>query len=365
MAADRDGSEPVGGHVRLFARGGVWQANFQHAGRQRRVSLRTRSKKEARLRAARLDAELAAGTWGRPPPAVPVAEAVAAYLDHLGADGRAPRTLAKYRHVLGRVAALAAARRAATLADVDRRFADAYLRARADAGAAPKTRYTEAVIVRQLVNFALSRDLLAADPLKGWRVKKPKPTPQPCWTRAEVVRILAAAPPAVRPALTVLAEAGLRVGELGWLTWADIDLTGGWLHVRPKDGWRPKSGDARAVPLRPGLAALLGDLPRAGRWVAPMPGSAGHPAADRPWTERRLLAALKRVLAAVGLAGRLHAFRHSFVSHALLAGVPPAVVRHWVGHLSDEVLRLYTHVPDAASQDAMRRMGGGGGRVDN
>src|SRR3954468_15816471 len=99
---------------------------------------------------------------------------------------------------------------------------DAYRRERVQAGAAPKTVYTETVVVRQLVNFALSRDMLAADPLKGLKLKKPKPTRQPCWTLDEVTAILAAAPAEVRPALTLLAVTGMRFGELSWLTWDDV-----------------------------------------------------------------------------------------------------------------------------------------------
>jgi hypothetical protein len=46
--------------------------------------------------------------------------------------------------------------------------------------------------VRQLINFALSRGLISAHPLRGLRINEPKPTPQPCWTSAEVGRILSA-----------------------------------------------------------------------------------------------------------------------------------------------------------------------------
>jgi hypothetical protein len=40
-------SEPVGELVRIYRRDGIWYANFQAARRQHRVSLKTRSKKEA------------------------------------------------------------------------------------------------------------------------------------------------------------------------------------------------------------------------------------------------------------------------------------------------------------------------------
>lgn len=77
---------------------------------------------------------------------------------------------------------------------------------------------------------------------------------------------------------------------------------------------------------------------------------------DRQLTERRLQAALKGVLRSVGLPGKLHTFRHSFISHALLQRVPEATVREWVGHIDPEILRHYTHVHDEASQAAMQRL---------
>jgi integrase len=231
---------------------------------------------------------------------------------------------------------------------------------RAKAGAQPKTVYGETIFLRQLVKFALSRKMVDADPMAGFSLKKPKPTRQPCWTAEEVARILAVAPPDVRPALTVLAETGMRFGELQWLTWEDVELRGneGALHVRPKDGWRPKTGDQRTIPLSPAAQAVLRSLPRTWRWVVTMPPSAVCPAAGRPWTERRLLAALKAVLEPLGLAGKLHTFRHYFISNALLNQTPEAMVRKWVGHVDAKVMELYTHMSDPDSQAAMQRLSG-------
>ena len=53
----------------------------------------------------------------------------------------------------------------------------------------PKTQYNESTIIRCFVNFALSRGMLTHDPLKGLKLKKPKPTPQPCWTYEQVQSI--------------------------------------------------------------------------------------------------------------------------------------------------------------------------------
>lgn len=353
--ADADGgNERVGEHVRLYQRNGTWYANFQFRKRQRRQSLHTGSKKEARRRAAQIDVQLTIGQWKSAIDAVTVRQAVHAYLDVLDADGRAPKTMAKYRQILNRVATLAERRGVSDVAGLDLPFLDAYRKARTADGAAAKTKYTECVILRQVIHFALSRNMVAADPMKGVKMPKPRPTKQPCWTWEEVRAILAAAPDDVKDELTLLAELGLRFGDLAWLTWADVDLAANVVRVQPKEGWKPKTGDRRAVPLSPAARKVVESRPRCGPWVVTMPPSRTHPERGRQWTEKRLLNALKRVLKALGLAGKLHTFRHSFISHALIGGTPVAVVKEWVGHVDPHVIDLYTHVHDAASQAAMR-----------
>lgn len=351
-----DGSEQVGEHVRLFKRGRIWYANFQFGGKQHRPSLNTTSKKEARRQALQIDVKLSAGKWNPTPEAATVTQAVTSYLDFLRAEERAPKTLSKYTKVFERVAALAIGRKVKNLTGIDLAFVDAYRRQRTDDDAAAKTKYTETVIIRQLVTFALSRNMLSTDPLRGLKLKKPKPTQQPCWTPEQVVAILAAAPEVVRPAFALLAETGMRFGELAWLTWDDVDFGANALRIRPKDGWKPKTGDCRAIPISPAIRTVLDDLRRRWRWVVTMPPSASHPESGRQWTERRLLSALKKILAGLRLPGKLHTFRHAFISNALLNGTPVAVVKEWVGHVDEQVIKLYTHVHNDASQAAMLRL---------
>jgi len=355
-AGGADGSERVGEYVRIFQRGKVWYANFQHGGKQHRPSLNTMSKKEARRQALQIEVKLTAGKWNLAPEAAKVTEAIAAYLAFLRDEGRSPKTLSKYTKVFERVAELSQQRKVHNLLGIDLAFIDAYRAMRTKLKAAPKTKYTESVIVRQLVTFALSRKMLAIDPLQGLKLKKPKPTPQPCWTLEEVKAILAASPKELKPPLTLLAETGMRFGELAWLTWDDVDLKANVLRIQPKDEWKPKTGDCRAVPISAPMRTVLDGLPRRWRWVVTMPPSALHAELGRQWTERRLLSLLKKVLAGLQLPGKLHTFRHAFISNALLEGTAVAVVKEWVGHVDQQVLDLYTHVHDDASQMAMQRL---------
>jgi hypothetical protein len=65
---------------------------------------------------------------------------------------------------------------------------------------------------------------------------------------------------------------------------------------------------------------------------------------------------LQTILKKLNLPGKIHTFRHYFISNALQAGIPTATVRSWVGHVDDKIIALYTHVHDEASQTAMRRL---------
>jgi site-specific recombinase XerD len=346
--------EPVGEVVRIFQRGQVWWVNFQRGGRQNRVSLRTTNKKEARRRALRIEAELLDGCYESRPKPPSLQNAMQEYLDHLRAERRAPKTLVQYERVLRNARELLESRRATTLRDLDLRAIDAYRQMRVKAGAAPVTVHTETVILRQLVNFALKRGLIAEDPLRGLKLREPKPRPQPCWTPEEVERILGSAPINYRIALIVLADTGMRFAELAHLTWDDVDFTTNVLRIRPKDGWTTKSGDQRTIPMSPRIRALLQSQSHRTRWVVTSPPSRKYPKGDHQISERRMLLALKKVLVELGLPGHLHTFRHSFISKALTSGIPEAVVREWVGHVDRDIMKLYTHIASSTSQEAMR-----------
>lgn len=354
---DRHGYEPVGDLVSIFQRSRRWYANFQSDGRQHRMSLGTTSKKEARRRALLLEAELLEGRYNHQPKPRPIEAVVEAYMKYARTEGRAKKTLAKYGEVYKRVVAVAARLRRGTILGVDLKFIDEYRHERVAAGLAAKTVYNETMIIRQLVNFALSRRMIKTDPLAGLKLKEPKPNPQPCWSPDEVDRILAASSEPQRWAFAILADTGMRIGELQHLTWDDVDVERNVLHVRAKENWAPKTGDQRAVPMTPAVRMLLEQLPWTGRWVLTARPTERNPKNDRQISERRLLVCLKRVLNKLGLSGHLHTFRHDFISRALTSGIPEAVVRSWVGHVDRDVLKLYTHIADADSQAAMRRLG--------
>ena len=359
-AANDGGSIKVGDHARIWRRGDTWWINIQVHRRQVRRSLETTNKAEATKRALKIERGMVEGNLDLDRDKITLDEAIDAYDAFLVSEGRAKRTLTQYRHTFKLMRQIAAELGRPLLIQVDLTFTDRFRTLRVDQGKAPKTIHTETTILRQVVNHSRRRNLLSRDPLAGLRLVKPKPRPQPGWTQEEVQRILAASSTPHRDALELLAETGMRVGELKHLTWADVAMDGPHpvLHIRPKDGWKPKTGDIRAIPLSPRAVELLRSLPRHSRWVIAAPPRGTDPQGLRQFSERRLLLHLKRLLARIGLPGHLHTFRHAFISHAASEGVPEAVIRSWVGHVDAQILRLYMHIADRTSQGWMQRLHG-------
>jgi integrase len=178
-----------------------------------------------------------------------------------------------------------------------------------------------------------------------------------------VEQILQAAPEAYRPTFTILSDTGFRVGEVQYLTWEDVDFENNLLHVRAKEGWKPKDGDQRSVPMSPRVRVLLERLPHPTQWVVAAPASPTYPKGDHENLDRRALRALKRILKRLGLKGKIHTFRHAFLSHALIRGTPEALVRAWAGHVDWNILKLYTHIANTDSQEAMKRLSNTEGRT--
>jgi len=169
--------------------------------------------------------------------------------------------------------------------------------------------------------------------------------------------ILAAAKPAYRNALTILAETGMRVGELKHLTWQDVELgAANALLIRPKESWKLKTGDQRAIPISPRLHQLLEALPRRSPLIVTSPRLPAGDSGPKQISERRLLQSLKTTLKKLGLPGHLHTFRHSFISSTLANGTTESTLRSWVGHVDAETFKTYTHVHDRTSQAEMQRL---------
>ncbi|WP_370872166.1 tyrosine-type recombinase/integrase [Spirilliplanes yamanashiensis] len=162
-------------------------------------------------------------------------------------------------------------------------------------------------------------------------------------TGPEVAALLAAAavrtgPTAARDlaAVTLLADLGLRVGELCSLDVTDLGVERGHRVVR----FTGKGGRARRRVLTPGAAAAV-DAVLAGRAAGPLLVTSGGGRLDR----HAVFRLVRRLARDAGIAGwaRLspHSLRHAFATAARDAGVALEDVQDAMGHADPRTTRRY------------------------
>ena len=354
--------ERIGERVSIFLNKRVWYANWQEGPKQKRQTLGTRNHDVARQKARALEGQLS-GAVPRQAGTFDIAGVVQAYLDVQESNDRAAKTMMKYRDVLNRFAAHCRDAGVRLMHAISVQTLDDFAVRRRRDGMAAKTVYTELTIVRQWLNFAVTRRMLTTSPVAGTKLVKPKPAPRDYWRQEQLDAIVDAARGPYKAAYLLMAETGMRVGEVIHLTWEDLTLDGRTpvAHIRAKEvvagakPWRPKNGEERAVPLSARAVAMLRTLPRRRRWVIDrMNGTAAT--ANQPANDRHILAYLKTVLAKLGLDGTNHKFRHSFCTIAVLAGVNFFTLRRWVGHIDEAALKIYVHIADEQAQVTMREL---------
>ena len=221
------------------------------------------------------------------------------------------------------------------------------------AGLSPRTINHQVGIALSALKWAADRGLTDAQPPKSKRLKVNGTRTRKYLTASELAALLAKVrePRWQRLEVVVMLAlyAGLRQQEIAWLSWDDVDLADGWLHVRSKQGWSPKSSSSeRSIPIAEALAEYLSRTPRAGRWVALQ-----SPATQ--WCRRHLGAETRRLFKAAGVddGGRhtLHRLRGTFATTVLRGGGDLESLREVLGHSVLSVTAGYL----AATSESKRR----------
>lgn len=237
---------------------------------------------------------------------------------------------------------LAELRRRHALELVDRMLRD---QGRATTGAANILRALSAMAEDAIVD-----ELIGANPFHGVRVRStdPRATKQPRKPRVlswEQMHRLAAAAGRYEPMLRMLADCGLRVGELFALRREQQDLRAGVFRVEGSawEGQIVGSSDVkdhdRVGPIPPGCLELLRGMPARidCPWLFPTP--TGRLWAYNNWKRDVWNPARERS----GVDAAPHDFRHSYVSLLSAAGVNRRDLADVAGHSEEVNARTYTH----------------------
>jgi integrase len=236
-------------------------------------------------------------------------------------------------------------------------------------------------LLGQVLDVAEERDLVPRNPMRvnprrrKLRVTKPRPIYLDSAVHVAVLLEAAAAIDARRTSRTsgrralvaALVLAGLRASEAAALTWRDVDLAGGRLHV----GRSKTDAGVREVDMLPLLRDELTALKAAAGDVhhdAPVFPTAAGGHRDKDNIARRVMAPV--VAHATELLGAreerplplgltAHKLRHTFASILTALGRDPSYVMGQLGHSDPKfTLRVYSHIMrrDEGEREALRAL---------
>ncbi len=150
----------------------------------------------------------------------------------------------------------------------------------------------------------------------------------------------------LRAMAAIAVHAGLRLSEIIWLDWQDVDFERGEITIRNKDGWKTKTRSERVIPLFPTLRAVLEPM----RLPA---GPVFTTSTGQRYTRRNLLRELELAVdrAKIAKSASWNVLRHTFATTLVSAGVALFAVSRWLGHKTTRVTEA--HYAAFAPNDAL------------
>lgn len=130
---------------------------------------------------------------------------------------------------------------------------------------------------------------------------------------------------------------GLRSGEFCNLTWGDVDLDSGMIHIRAKLGWTPKTSE-RSFYLNDVCLRILSSMKQKEGYVFKTSTGKQLDTDD----VRRVLLRVAKMACLDGLT-RVHDLRHTFSSLAQMNGVDRGTMSAILGHEDEATTKIYTH----------------------
>ncbi len=236
--------------------------------------------------------------------------------------------------------------------------------------------YFECTPVKQVINMLIdvARVLPESNRVR-LSLRRSQETTTYSYTRAQVSAMLKHCQESTRldwlaNIIVGLATTGMRSGEMMALRWSSVDLDNGIIHItdnrhsasaKKMDAVRTTKGRcSRRVPIHADLQKVLERISRRedGRVFSGPHGRVLKAATIRMALLRYVVKPLKKVFATpsgeIGFAdGRVHSFRHYFVSQSFVGSASEGEIREWVGHRDSKIVERYRHL---SQEDARRKM---------
>jgi integrase/recombinase XerD len=206
-------------------------------------------------------------------------------------------------------------------------------------------------VTKNFTQFLKEADYLIHDPGDKIKLpKKPRPLPKVILSMPELEQVMKGPDSQTNQGyrnlviLEVLYDTGIRRAEVANLQLRDLDLDGGYIHIRSGKGDKD-----RVVPLSGRVSNLVRSYIEAVRASFIHGNDQGYLILNR-WGDRMdgsgIWAAVKRSAHLSGIKKNIttHTFRHTCATHMLKHGAPIRHVQELLGHESLESTQIYTRV---------------------
>lgn len=224
---------------------------------------------------------------------------------------------------------------------------------RTDEGLTVATLNRYAAVLSVAFKLAQAKAYASQNPVRGLERGREQQRPIPYVSRADVDRLVEAAPDKRFGALLrVLADTGIRRSEALALEWRDVHLARRRIVVR-----QSKNRGTREIDLTGEAMRALRNLSEE-RKAIPLKGP------DLVWAEcatkgpDAVSSRFRTVARRAGLAGlRLHDLRHGYCSRLAQAGVPLPTIMALAGHTAWATTQRYaSHIPEGATRAAIQKL---------
>lgn len=206
----------------------------------------------------------------------------------------------------------------------------------------PATINRETQVLKRMFNIARQWDLVADNPVTRLRMLPERNRRLRYLTADECGRLVAAAAPHLRPFLIVALNTGARRGELFGLRWRDVDL-----DARVMSFVDTKNGKRRDIRINETVCEVLRKLPRRGEFVFTATGT----------KLTSIVHAFKTACKRAGIVDfRIHDLRHTFASHAMMAGIDIGTLQQLLGHSSPTMTMRYSHLAPEHTMRAVEKV---------
>lgn len=213
----------------------------------------------------------------------------------------------------------------------------------------PSSVNREVSCLRSMFNRGMRYGKCEKNPCKGLKMLKENNSRDRVLTAEEFAKLIDACPAHLQPIVKMAYFTGMRKGEITNLTWDQVDLRGGFIHLKATD---TKNSEPRSIPLNQEILGILRALPQ------------GLPRVKVFTYARRPVGLIRKAFeSACKKAGiedfRFHDLRHCFNTNAFLAGLPLPTIMAITGHKSYDMFKRYLTLKPQDLKQAMLKMENG------